>query len=64
MGPKIWYFAFLLKLLAFFFLETMQNESFFDSWLSIANPMSGKILVLELLPKMFLVNQTAGFFKV
>ena len=42
----------------------MQNENYFDSWLSIANPISGKILVLELLPKMFLANQIAGLFKV
>ena len=35
-----------------FFLKLMQNESSFNSWLLIANPMSGKILVLELFPKM------------
>ena len=42
----------------------MQNENSFNSRLSIANPLSGKIVVLELLPKMFLTNQIAGFFKV
>ena len=29
----------------------------------MANPLSGKVLVLELLPKIFLANQIAGFFK-
>ena len=42
----------------------MQNENSLDSWLFIANPMSGKILVQELLPKMSLANQIAGFIKV
>ena len=42
------------------FLKTMQNIFF----LSMGNPMPRKILVLELSPKMFLTNQTAGFFKV
>ena len=40
---------------------------FFVIWLSIVNPVSGKILALELLPKMFFANQTnqtARFFKV
>ena len=41
-----------------FFLKTMQNESCFDAPLSIANHMSGNVLVLELLLKMFLTNQT------
>ena len=30
----------------------------------MANPMSGKILVMELIPKMLLSNLIAGFFKV
>ena len=40
---------------------------FFVIWLSIVNPVSGKILALDLLPKMFFANQTnqtARFFKV
>ena len=36
----------------------------FNSWLSIANLISDKILVLELSTKMFLTNQIAEFFKV
>ena len=55
---------FFLKSLSFVFLKTIQNVSSFDSWLSIANHKSGKV-VLELLPiKMFLANQIAVFFKV
>ena len=42
----------------------MENENSFDYWLSIANFLYGKILVLDLLPKMFLASQIAGFFKV
>ena len=42
----------------------MQNESYFSPWLSIANPMTGKIRLLELSSKMFLTNYTAGFFSV
>ena len=42
----------------------MQDENSFKFWLSIPNPVPGKILVLELSPKMFLTNQIAGFFKV
>ena len=60
---KLKYFLFFEKFVNFF-LKAMQNESSFDSWRSIANPMSGKSLVLELLPKMFVANQIAGFFKV
>ena len=41
----------------------MQKESFFACNFSTANPMSGKILVLELLPKVFLASQTAKFFR-
>ena len=42
----------------------MQNKSSFDFSLSIANLISGKILVLELLRKMFLASQVTKFFKV
>ena len=42
----------------------MPIESSFDSGLSIASPMSGKNLILELLLKIFLANQIIGFFKV
>ena len=35
----------------------MQNEGSCNSCLSNANLMSGKFLVLELFPKMFLTNQ-------
>ena len=47
-GAEIGYFAFFCKLCHIFFLTTMQNESSFDSWVSITNPMSGKRLVLVL----------------
>ena len=60
---KLKYFLFFEKFVIFF-LKPMQHESSFDSWRSIANLMSGKSLVLELLPKMFVANQIAGFFKV
>ena len=47
------------------FPRSMQNdESSFNSRLSIANTWSGKILVLKLLPKIFLTNQIAVFFNV
>ena len=60
-GPKIiGYFPFFKKCGYLIFLKAMQIESSFNSWISIANPMSGKILVLELSTKMFLTNQTAG----
>ena len=42
-----------------FFLKAVQNENSFNSLL-----IPGKILVLELSPKMPLTNQIAGFFKV
>ena len=42
----------------------MQNENSFNSWLLVADPMSGKILVLKLSPKMFLTNQIVELFKV
>ena len=46
------------------FLKTMQkNESSIDSWFSIAHAITGNILVLELMPRMCLDNQIAGFFK-
>ena len=45
-GPKkVRHFAFFWKFCChLFFLKITQNESSFNSWLSIANPMSGKIL--------------------
>ena len=41
----------------------IENESSFNSRLRMANPMSDKILIMQLLPKMFLANQIAGFFE-
>ena len=58
-GPKIGYFCHF-----FLSIKTMQNKSFFLFFTLSRKPMSGKILVLELLPKMFLVNQIPGFLKV
>ena len=40
----------------------MESESSFDSCDSIANPMPGKIHILELLPKMVLANQLIFLF--
>ena len=56
-GPKIGYFLVLWTLFNLCFLKTMESESSFDSCDSIANPVPGKIHVLELLPKMVLANQ-------
>ena len=41
----------------------MQNEIFLTRDL-ILDPMSGRILILELLPRIFLANKIVGFFKV
>ena len=51
-GLKAGSFAFLENVVICFSEKTVQ---------SIANPMSGKKLVLKFLTKMFLINQTAGF---
>ena len=39
-----------------FFKKAMQNQSCFNSWLSITNSKSGKIHILELLSKVFMAN--------
>ena len=56
-GPKNRVYRIFFWKCHLFFQKTMQNESSFDSWLLITNPLCGKILVLELLLKMFLANQ-------
>ena len=62
--PKTGYFAFLFfEIFLSIFPKSNLYESIFDSWRSIWDLMSAKILVKELLPKMFLANQIAGFFK-
>ena len=52
--PKVGYFAFFENFVIYFSKKKYKMEVL-DSWLSIGNPMSGKI---------FLVDQIAGFFKV
>ena len=62
--PK-WGILHFLKILSFVFpLKKRQNGSSFNSLFFVTNLIPDKILVLELLAKMFLTNQIAGFFKV
>ena len=45
------------------FLKIVGNENCCNSWLPIVNPMSGKVLVFVLKPKMFSTNQVLEFLK-
>ena len=46
----------------FVFLKIVQNEKLYSSLFSSSNLISGKILVLKLLPKVLSSNQIVGFF--
>ena len=50
------------KFCDFVFLKTVWKESYHDTWLLIPNSMHGKILGLELLPKMLVTNQIVEDF--
>ena len=63
-APKNRVFCIFWKCCHLIFLKTMQKEISYNSWLSIAILMPGKILGLELSTKMFLTSQIAGFCKV
>ena len=60
-GPKNKLFYIFLKNLSFVLPKNNAKWNFFNSSISIVNPMSGKILVRELLPKMLFTNQIARF---
>ena len=62
-GPGIGYFAFFENL-SFVFSKNNAKWKFFNFSLSITNLKSGKLLILELLPKMVLTNRwfSAWFF--
>ena len=63
-GFQMGNFAFFENFVICFSLKKRQNGSSFNSLFFVRNLIPDKILVLELLAKMFLTNQIAGFFKV
>ena len=46
----------------FDFLEIVSNESFQNSWSSVANQAGRETLIFQLYPKILLTNQIAGFW--
>ena len=62
MAPKLGFLIFW-KILSLVFLGNNLKWKLYCCWYFTTNPISGKILVLELWAKMLSVNQIAGFFK-
>ena len=57
--PKIRFFRMICH---FDFLDIVSNESFQNSWSSIANQVGRETLIFQLYPKILLTYQIAGFW--
>ena len=60
-GPKIGFFGFIGKFSDYFFLILVCKESSYYLLYSCTSPILGKNLVPEMLARMFLASQIAGF---
>ena len=54
---KIWYFILFLKKFFSWLSWKVWKDNYYDTWLSIPNSMSGKILGLELLSKILSIDE-------
>ena len=65
-SPKLRQFVFLLffkKMFLFYLLKTVWMKNYYDTWLSIPDSLSGKILGLKLSSKILLTDQIATDLK-
>ena len=65
-SPKLRQFVFLFffkKMSSFYLLKTVWKKNYYDTWLSIPNSLSGKILGLKLSSKILLTDQIATDLK-